>query len=501
MKKNINEIGNTLQGQKALSAVLGRAQERRNEALGNDNEEGARKYNKTCTDAEQKLVDGMMDLNKKGVSSKDISDAQMQGLRHGRRKHYMKESFGDSDYAISERAEEIIRNAYDFGQIEEGDTWEDVMAEGRYSDMYQAAENLSDEFDINVDMALNYLQKAFNNYEDLYESKNMKKSIIKENLNNFYSEEDSNGKIGQVGQVKSYDCGYMTESNVEIEAKESGYQSIEEYLKSWWNEVSTETPFTWETLGKGYGYHGNDIFTQVEPDGGILHCKEIFGQIMFDVYPPQQNEAKKSKQTMKLNESELQKMISESVKKHLNEFYSVDDYEEDVFTPIDSELSKLGEVFVSRFYSDESNAVVAVKKELFLEVKEEVKNIMSGFNYKLYDIGCSESYVMMTFKPDMGMQESKNSKKNNIKLTENSLKAIVTESLKNILKEGMTSDNPYYEKWETIKEKLGTEQMLLDIFNYLDSSQLEQIIEWFNQDYDFFNDEENEDEDLENYME
>ena len=154
-------------------------------------------------------------------------------------------------------------------------------------------------------------------------------------------------------------------------------------------------------------------------------------------------------------------------------------------------------MFVSRFYSDESNAVVAVKKELFLEVKEEVKNIMSGFNYKLYDIGCSESYVMMTFKPDMGMQESKNSKKNNIKLTENSLKAIVTESLKNILKEGMTSDNPYYEKWETIKEQLGSEQMLLDIFNYLDSSQLEQIINWFNQDYDFFNDEENEDDDSE----
>ena len=373
MKKNINEIGNTLQGQKALSAVLGRAQERRNEALGNDDEEGARKHNKTCTDAEQKLVDGMMDLDKKGVSSKDISDAQMQGLRYGRRKHYMKESFGDSDYAIYERAEEFIRDAYDFGQIEEGDTWEDVMAEGRYSDMYQAAENLSDEFDINVDMALNYLQKAFNNYEDLYESKNMKK-----------------------------------------------------------------------------------------------------------------------KSTMKLNESELQKMISESVKKHLNEFYSVDDYEEDVFYPIDSELSKLGEVFVSRFYSDESNAVVAVKKELYPEVKEEVKNIMSGFNYKLYDIGSSESYAMMTFKPDMGMQESKNNKKNSIKLTENSLKDIVAESLKNILKEGMTSDNPYYEKWETIKEQLGSEQMLSDIFNYLDSSQLEQIINWFDQDYDFFGSEDEE---------
>ena len=395
MKKNINEIGNTLKGQKALSAVLGRAQERRNDALSNDDEEGARKYNKTCTDAEQKLVDGMMDLDKKGVSSKDISDAQMQGLRYGRRKHHMKESFGDSDYAISERAEEFIRDAYDFGQIEEGDTWEDVMAEGRYSDMYQAAENLSDEFDINVDMALNYLQKAFNNYEDLYESKTMKK-----------------------------------------------------------------------------------------------------------------------KSTMKLNESELQKMISESVKKHLNEFYSTDDagdmmgmedgydgptnepdYEEDDFDQIDSELSKLGDVFISRFYSDESNAVVAVKKELYPEVKEEVKNIMSGFNYKLYDIGSSESYAMMTFKPDMGMQESKNSKKNSIKLTENSLKEIVTESLKNILKEGMTSDNPKYNKWFEAKEILGADRMLDIIWHYLDVSQIEQIIDWLNQDYELWD---NEDEDEEN---
>ena len=151
----------------------------------------------------------------------------------------------------------------------------------------------------------------------------MKKNMIKENLNNFYSEEDSDGKIGQVGQVKSYDCGYMTESNVEVEAKESGYQSIEEYLKAWWNEASAEMPFTWETLGNGYGYHGNDIFTQVEPDGGILHCKEIFGQIMFDVYPPQQNESKTNKNmkknTIRLNENTLRKIVAESVKNVLSE--------------------------------------------------------------------------------------------------------------------------------------------------------------------------------------
>lgn len=90
-------------------------------------------------------------------------------------------------------------------------------------------------------------------------------------------------------------------------------------------------------------------------------------------------------------------------------------------------------------------------------------------------------------------------KKNTIKLTESQLNKVIAESVKKVLREGMTSDNPAYEKWETIKEYLGAEQMLEDIFQYLDSSKLEQIIEWFDQDYDFFGDEEQE-EDEEDYM-
>lgn len=83
-------------------------------------------------------------------------------------------------------------------------------------------------------------------------------------------------------------------------------------------------------------------------------------------------------------------------------------------------------------------------------------------------------------------------KKNIVKLNEAQLKKMIAESVKRVLKEGMTPDNPNYEKWETIKEQLGAEQMLLDIFNYLDSSELEQIIEWFDQDYDFFGSEDEE---------
>lgn len=86
-----------------------------------------------------------------------------------------------------------------------------------------------------------------------------------------------------------------------------------------------------------------------------------------------------------------------------------------------------------------------------------------------------------------------------IKLNESELRNIVAESVKRILKEGMTADNPSYEKWETILQHLGAEQMLNDIFEYLDSSMLEQIIEWFDQDYDFFGDEEESEEDVDDY--
>ena len=86
-------------------------------------------------------------------------------------------------------------------------------------------------------------------------------------MTDFYSQVDQNGKTGQPGQVKSYDCGYITTSNAELEAKEAGYNSLEEYLRTWWDEVSPELPFTWETLGGGYGFHGTTIFTNQEPDG------------------------------------------------------------------------------------------------------------------------------------------------------------------------------------------------------------------------------------------
>lgn len=93
-------------------------------------------------------------------------------------KNILKESYGDSDYAITERAEEMINDAFDYGYIEEGESWEEIVRTNSYID--ESAQSLSEEFDINIDDAFNYLQKAFNGYENMYEGKDMKQVTISE---------------------------------------------------------------------------------------------------------------------------------------------------------------------------------------------------------------------------------------------------------------------------------------------------------------------------------
>ena len=97
----------------------------------------------------------------------------------------------------------------------------------------------------------------------------------------FYEEEDSNGNLGENGQVKSYDIGYYSISQAEEDAKENGYDDVGEYLKYWFNEIQSECPFTWQTLGNGYGFHGTTLFT----DGNVVG-KLIYDQIMIDELPP-----------------------------------------------------------------------------------------------------------------------------------------------------------------------------------------------------------------------
>ena len=82
--------------------------------------------------------------------------------------------------------------------------------------------------------------------------------------------------------------------------------------------------------------------------------------------------------------------------------------------------------------------------------------------------------------------------KKRVRLTEQDLHRIVRKSVSKILKEG-SSDPQDYNKWEQIKEMVGPEKMVDDIFDYLDVDTIAKLIEWFNQDYEIFEDEYEED--------
>lgn len=68
------------------------------------------------------------------------------------------------------------------------------------------------------------------------------------------------------------------------------------------------------------------------------------------------------------------------------------------------------------------------------------------------------------------------------KLNEKSLRAIIAESLKKVLNEGMTVDNQALEKWKYLEDTVGAEIMLDCIFQWSDSSQIEEWIQWFKEE-------------------
>lgn len=70
-------------------------------------------------------------------------------------------------------------------------------------------------------------------------------------------------------------------------------------------------------------------------------------------------------------------------------------------------------------------------------------------------------------------------------MNKNKIQQIIRECIYKTLNEGTTFDDTI-QKWELLKEQVGCEQMVEDIFNYLNSDQLDQLVEWFNQDYDLW---------------
>lgn len=109
------------------------------------------------------------------------------------------------------------------------------------------------------------------------------KRVLRESVEDFYAEEDEFGNVGEEGMVKSYNVGGLDNiANWEEEASTEGI-TLEQYLKFWWENAGYESPFTWERLGPGYGFHGDTLLRL-----GNVVFKDIYGQLMIDEYPPQQ---------------------------------------------------------------------------------------------------------------------------------------------------------------------------------------------------------------------
>ena len=71
--------------------------------------------------------------------------------------------------------------------------------------------------------------------------------------------------------------------------------------------------------------------------------------------------------------------------------------------------------------------------------------------------------------------------KRRIRLTEGQLRNIIRSNVKRALNEGST-DQTLYNKWMDIIENVGAEAFLDNIWNWLSSDQLEQIVEYAIQD-------------------
>lgn len=171
------------------------------------------------------------------------------------------------------------------------------------------------------------------------------------------------------------------------------------------------------------------------------------------------------KNIVKINESALKGLIAKSVRKALKEgigdeavrglFGKTPDEGMGTFSEIDNALQERGiDAYVSKFFSDEGRVMVMVKSH---ENDREIKDILSQFGYGEC-IGQGVDWIQFT-KGESAVNESKtdkNMKKNIVKVNENTLKKIVAESVKKILKENIYTqpDEEFYPKDKQISDNV-----------------------------------------------
>ena len=117
----------------------------------------------------------------------------------------------------------------------------------------------------------------------------------------------------------------------------------------------------------------------------------------------------------------------------------------------------------------------------------DIRNVINGNQYANNARG-ERRALKSTHNSNENKQYNKNrNMKQTIKLRESELKRMIAESIKKVVSEGTTYDDTI-QKWDKIIEQVGCEQMVNDIFNYLNSDQLDKLVEWFNQDYELWDD-------------
>ena len=75
------------------------------------------------------------------------------------------------------------------------------------------------------------------------------------------------------------------------------------------------------------------------------------------------------------------------------------------------------------------------------------------------------------------------------RISESVINRAINNSMRRMVNEG-TTDSDVIDKWQEVKDSLGASKMVDVIFNYLSSDQIEEILGYFNEDYDLFDDDE-----------
>lgn len=205
---------------------------------------------------------------------------------------------------------------------------------------------------------------------------------------------------------------------------------------------------------------------------------------------------------IKLTENQLHSLIAESVKKHLTEdtqLYNTtlgggslgtsDNFRGCPDIQIrwhgeyaDPELISWG--YIANYYEIEDTVVEWAKED---GIDTENNNAFNKY--------CQEnetaiiSLIKKYGKPeeDPFMAENKikiDTKKKEIRLTENQLHNLIAESVKRILKEGSTNQK-VLDVWDEMTESVGAQVMLDMIYSALSHDQLVDLIKYFNRVYEF----------------